>query len=234
MGQKAKWVLPTVVNPGVQRCYQVKVPDDPQHIAAFFGAMYALTKPYNWEDDSAHTAIDVGAVWDDIYQQLAVIECGTAIFPIVCSEGFITQGTPWLSQNCIGYWLLGGWFNSSCELDGITYDGIYIYLDLPSGANFSYIEVYFDLTKGFGPRVSPEGIYVFNGGSLAVYNQLSDWHLLGDGLNQTLRLDVSTPIPATRIYVQLLNDEYNGSVVTAGNMRIFGATVGLTGVSACP
>lgn len=70
MGQKARYVLPEVVEPSTSVCYMVPVPNDPQHIAAFMGAIFGLSKPYEWQNDPAHTAIDVGAVWLNIFNNL--------------------------------------------------------------------------------------------------------------------------------------------------------------------
>lgn len=63
---KAKWVLPTTVNPTGRKCIQIQVPDDPAHIAAFRGALLALQSAYNWQDDPAHTAKEVALVWREI------------------------------------------------------------------------------------------------------------------------------------------------------------------------
>lgn len=61
------WVLPDVINP-TRRCFQIEIPDDFHHRAAFFGALYELTRWYNWQADDAHTAKDVAAVWKDIWR----------------------------------------------------------------------------------------------------------------------------------------------------------------------
>jgi hypothetical protein len=71
----ARWVLPAVVNPPRRVCFQIEVPDEPQHIAAFLGAIYDLAKPYKWANDNAHTAIAVGAVWFDIFEALHRNNC---------------------------------------------------------------------------------------------------------------------------------------------------------------
>lgn len=73
--QLMKWVLPEVVDPPDTLCFQINVPNDRQHIAAFYGAIYLLSKPYAWGDDAAHTAIDVGRVWRRIFDQLIAGEC---------------------------------------------------------------------------------------------------------------------------------------------------------------
>lgn len=75
MGQKSRYVLPEVVDPPERVCFQVYVPKDRQHIAAFLGAIYGLSKPYEWENDSAHTAIAVGRVWREIFDNLHSGDC---------------------------------------------------------------------------------------------------------------------------------------------------------------
>jgi len=66
----AKWVLPSVIDPPDRICFQIEVPNERQHIAAFLGAIYDLAKPYKWANDSAHTAIQVGKVWFEIFENL--------------------------------------------------------------------------------------------------------------------------------------------------------------------
>jgi len=67
---KARWPLPLVVNPPGVRCYQIPVPDDIYHLAAFRGAIFELAKAYSWANDDAHTAKDVAAVWMEIFSNL--------------------------------------------------------------------------------------------------------------------------------------------------------------------
>lgn len=61
------WVLPDVIDPP-RKCFQIEIPDDFHHRAAFFGAIYELTRWYNWQRDDAHTAKDVAAVWKGIWR----------------------------------------------------------------------------------------------------------------------------------------------------------------------
>lgn len=67
---KARYVLPETVNPD-RICMSVNVPNDPYHIAAFRGALLTLASATNWANDSEHTAKDVAAVWDEIYQEVS-------------------------------------------------------------------------------------------------------------------------------------------------------------------
>jgi hypothetical protein len=67
---KARYPLPLTVNPGETVCFQVNVPNDPNHIAAFMGEIYALGRAYSWADDPDHTALSVARVWMDIFNNL--------------------------------------------------------------------------------------------------------------------------------------------------------------------
>lgn len=242
MGKKAKWVLPVTVNPALTRCFQVKVPDDPQYVAAFYGAMFELARWYNWQEDSGHTAKQVADVMLDNYDQIAEVICGSAIFPLTCNYNFNIGSTSWVLQPntpCAGLtlgtapppdWLDTGVY-ATCE--NTTYRGLYMYIDLPAGANFSSLELYLDFFIGLGGTSHNMGLFVFNGGSL-VADWLVDYTTLGSGFNQTFRVDVPVPVPATRIYAQLLVNFQPGNVATSGHIRLFGAQLELTGVSACP
>lgn len=67
--KRTKWPLPETVHPVGSKCVTINIPDDPAYNSAFWGAIYELTKPYAWGDDEDHTAIDVGAVWTEIYDE---------------------------------------------------------------------------------------------------------------------------------------------------------------------
>jgi len=71
----ARWTLPRVVDPPDRICFQIEVPDDPFHIAAFLGAIFDLSKPYKWQNDNAHTALQVGEVWQQIFLALRRNNC---------------------------------------------------------------------------------------------------------------------------------------------------------------
>lgn len=75
MGQRAKWDLPDTPEPASDRCFLVKVPDDPKHLAAFRGALYELSKPYAWGDDENHTALLVGARWLNNWMSIEELDC---------------------------------------------------------------------------------------------------------------------------------------------------------------
>lgn len=62
------WVLPEVVDPP-RVCVSLYIPDDFHHKAAFWGALWALSRWYNWQKDDEHTAIAVGNVWKEIWRE---------------------------------------------------------------------------------------------------------------------------------------------------------------------
>lgn len=73
----AKWVLPEAVDPPTTKCFVIEVPDDPQHIAAFRGALLNLASAYKWADDATHMAKDVALRWRQAIEEMA--ECDMAI-----------------------------------------------------------------------------------------------------------------------------------------------------------
>ncbi len=79
MGQRAKWALPNDPHPPTHVDFCVEVPDDPLYIAAFIGAIYELSKPYAWQNDPAHTALQAGAEWLAVFNKLKRNSCVTNI-----------------------------------------------------------------------------------------------------------------------------------------------------------
>lgn len=62
------YLLPAIVDPDrIQFC--IEIPNEPNHILAFWGALDELGQPYSWDDDEAHTALAVAAVWREIYEK---------------------------------------------------------------------------------------------------------------------------------------------------------------------
>jgi len=66
---KARYVLPETIDPE-RICMSIMVPDDPQHLAAFRGAILTLASATSWANDPDHKAREVAAVWDEIYQEI--------------------------------------------------------------------------------------------------------------------------------------------------------------------
>lgn len=71
---RAKWTLPSVVDPPERLCLKIEVPNERYHIAAFRGALLILASALSWQDDPDHTAKEVAKVWDEIYQSVVLCE----------------------------------------------------------------------------------------------------------------------------------------------------------------
>lgn len=101
MTKKAVWSLPETVHPADTVCYTINVPKERFYIAAFLGAIFNLAKPYNWENDIDHTAIEVGAVWGKIFDDLLAGNC------TVCPEPEPGGGIGGCDMGCCLRWSNG-------------------------------------------------------------------------------------------------------------------------------
>jgi hypothetical protein len=106
----AKWVLPIVVNPP-RICFQIEVPNDRFHLAAFRGAILNLAAAYKWQDDPDHTAKRVAAVWDDIYTKIRTCETvncgdqGISLEDVLSQQIRKNPDDPCIQQMwCIDHW----------------------------------------------------------------------------------------------------------------------------------
>lgn len=102
----AKWALPETIDPATTKCYQINVPDDPAHIAAFRGALLGLASAYNWADDPAHKAKDVAAVWRDILDNHLEFGCEGNMQLRACTDGcgleYSNDGINWTCVDISG------------------------------------------------------------------------------------------------------------------------------------
>lgn len=107
----AKWVLPAVIDPPRRRCYQIYVPDEPQHVAAFWGALLDLASAYKWADDPTHKARLVALVWREIVENLQQCQSSPPSISIGADTGveFMIRQNP--DNPCI----------LESSLDGITW-----------------------------------------------------------------------------------------------------------------
>lgn len=58
--------LPDVVRPPDTVCYAIEVPNDPWYLRAFVGTFFELASARSWDNDEAHTALQVAQVWLEI------------------------------------------------------------------------------------------------------------------------------------------------------------------------
>lgn len=81
------WLLPDVIDPPTV-CFQINVPNDPNHIRAFSGALLQLARWWNWERDDLKRGAPVSAVWArHIDEAMELWNSGGACnVPIDCAE----------------------------------------------------------------------------------------------------------------------------------------------------
>jgi len=63
MNDGAGYKIPAVIDPGSARCIRVYVPDDPDYLAAFWGALSYMGRWVAWERDSDKKGKLAAAVW---------------------------------------------------------------------------------------------------------------------------------------------------------------------------
>lgn len=73
---RARWVLPANLYPGASRCFGVRIPDEPQYIAAWRGAIDWLTWSKAWQDDPDHTAHEVAVIMGEFIDGTVDLPCG--------------------------------------------------------------------------------------------------------------------------------------------------------------
>jgi len=124
----AKWVLPIVVDPP-RICFQIEVPNERYHLAAFRGAILNLASALKWQDDPAHTAKRVAAVWDDIYLKIRTCSADNCADQGITLEDFMSQqirispdDSCIIQMWCIDHW--EDWYDPrSCIASGSAQPG---------------------------------------------------------------------------------------------------------------
>ena len=90
MSKDGGFRLPQVIDPPT-RCLSIDLPDDPEHIAAFWGALQELCYWFNWERDPDKRGVQVSSVWTRHIQAahdrfLSTNPCGNEIPMDDCRE----------------------------------------------------------------------------------------------------------------------------------------------------
>lgn len=60
------WVLPEVINPETRTSVCICIPDEQNHVMAFWGALRELAYWFNWQRNDAHDALPVSILWREI------------------------------------------------------------------------------------------------------------------------------------------------------------------------
>lgn len=74
-GKDGGWILPEEIDPE-RVCVKLFVPNDPAHLAAFWGALWNLTYWNQWQRDELKLGTQVAAVWKDVWFNARVINDG--------------------------------------------------------------------------------------------------------------------------------------------------------------
>ena len=67
--------LPDTIDPKDYYCFEIHVPKDPWHVAAFLGTLHDLTNWFNWQRDTAKRGKDAATVWRNIWVNLRPKDC---------------------------------------------------------------------------------------------------------------------------------------------------------------
>jgi len=60
------YLLPVVMDPEDTRCVILRIPDDQNHVAAFWGQMQTLARHYAWARDTLKQGKEAAAIWQDV------------------------------------------------------------------------------------------------------------------------------------------------------------------------
>jgi len=126
----ARYALPDVLRPSDSKCYQISVPNDLKHIAAFQGQIKALASAYLWADDPDHNALLAAEAWKPVFEDLCLNPalCGGGFPSILCISGSFADDpygyAPAIAAPCSPDYVDGtGW--QSC-FDSSVGDIIYV------------------------------------------------------------------------------------------------------------
>lgn len=72
MSNDGGWILPPVIDPPGRLTVCLCIPDEIEHIAAFWGALTELGYQHNWQRDDEHNAVPVSVLWMSIIAEANV------------------------------------------------------------------------------------------------------------------------------------------------------------------
>lgn len=64
--RRPPWKIPAVIDPPQRRCIQINIPDDPEHIAIFWGVLRGLSDWQRWEREPTKSGTLVAQVWREV------------------------------------------------------------------------------------------------------------------------------------------------------------------------
>jgi hypothetical protein len=68
--RRPPWEIPDVIDPPLRRCVQIMIPEDPQHIAIFWGVLRGLSDWQRWARDDEKRGTLVAQVWRKVVHSI--------------------------------------------------------------------------------------------------------------------------------------------------------------------
>lgn len=108
MPTKARIPLPSNLDPGTTKCFQFNVPDDPEWLGMFWGALYNLSVWTAFGRSGDTSAADVASIWRQVIEEARNSECSAPCSPVFIgtNSGYNdhtnTTGHSYLVPGCSG------------------------------------------------------------------------------------------------------------------------------------
>lgn len=95
-GKDGGWILPDPIDPPGRRGVCICLPDEINHIMAFWGNLQNLGYWFNWQRDPDHKAVEVSNLWNQIIKEahekwIEGTMCTTCTELIACLEPYLTS-----------------------------------------------------------------------------------------------------------------------------------------------
>lgn len=125
-GKDGGWILPTVIDPP-RICIQLSIPNEYNHLRAFWGALFELTYWWNWQRDPDKKGKAVAKVWESVWREaIASHDCeGDMPFDIKFDGcNLLYSKDNWLTQHEVPGWNDPEYGVAPCFTYGLT-DGVW-------------------------------------------------------------------------------------------------------------
>jgi len=90
------WLLPAIIDPPERKAVCICIPNEINHVTAFWGALQELSYWFNWQRDAEHKALPTSLVWADIVREahqkwLDGVMCTSCAELIECLQPLIDE-----------------------------------------------------------------------------------------------------------------------------------------------
>lgn len=141
---KRGFPIPSILEPAGRKCVVIQLPDEPGHLAAFWGQFHQMCQWYLWARDDEHSGAILAGFWQTIYNDAResfmqsgdcadIMDCSDVETCIDFDEGVDRALTDWLLRTLKAHRGTGD--DIDIILDFGTGDGDYIPVDTVPEAN---------------------------------------------------------------------------------------------------